>query len=469
MGLPDRLNESPSDRFASSYSGPLYTPSEARAELARRKREREQATKARQDAANYETEVSADEYGIKTQKAGPLTLPKIYSDPSSGAKSLEYEPQNIIDTDGRKRSMSKAGRLEPIPQGVVQYLPGDSKTEGMADPSVLYRVEKAPEEIAQEGYDVGMRRKSRVEPVGQINLLTESDNPEIKIAARQNMISRNKSIYMDAKTLLENREAEAKNKAEGLRIQIEELKAKHASTPYPQAQPGSESSDYAAIAQENDRRSNELKLLENSRLEETKKAIDFGRQKIGLENLQKDAAHVELITRAVSNARARGEDPNKDPIVKSLKESYENLKIQAPEIENPAYMASPTDGVMVDPGEGSPEFAELQKNQGFTENARQNQAMTLENVKAMIEERKRKSDPIIQNRNDRLIEFNLKRTTRDKLAEKYNYQKQPQAPTWKSNSWKKAQLPFKKLAIRKLPRAFGRPTILFRLKKKEMR
>ena len=225
MGLPDRLNENPSGRFASSpYAGPLYTPSEARAELARRQREKDAAERARREAANYETKVSADEFGIETQQAGGLTLPKVATDPSSGASSLEYKTQELTDTQGRQRKMNKAGRLEPVQQGVVQYLPGDSKTEGMADPSILYRVERAPEEIGQEGYDMGMRRPRKVEPVGRMDLLTDSTIPEVQFAARQNMITRNQSIYKDADTLLGNREAEAKNQYNDITNQMAELK-----------------------------------------------------------------------------------------------------------------------------------------------------------------------------------------------------------------------------------------------------
>ena len=217
MALPDRLNETPSGRFPSTpYAGPLYTPSEARAELRRRQQVEDQRAQIRRSAANEEARLASDEFGIATQSAGGRTFPKLATDPSSGAQTIETEPQEITDVSGRQRKVDRFGRTEPIRQGPVQYLPGDSKTEGMADPSILYRVERAPEEIGQDGYDYGLRRPRKVEPVGRMDLLTDATNPEVQIAARQNMLKRNQAIFGDANKMLGEREKAAKIESGGL-------------------------------------------------------------------------------------------------------------------------------------------------------------------------------------------------------------------------------------------------------------
>lgn len=425
MALPDRLNENPSARFASApYAGPGFSPSEVRAEMARRRREEaaleRQRERQRREAANIEAETTADEFGIRTQQAGSMVMPRVSVDPSSGRSGLEYEPQEITDTSGRQRKMDKAGRIEPVRQGPVEYVTGDGKTSGMADPTILYRREMAPEEIGQDGYDVGMRRPRKVEPVGRVDLLTDATDPEVQIAARQNMLKRNKDIFGDAKTLLGTRKKDSQLEAQMLREQIEMLERE---TPPVMGVDGSEALQAVELQRKVDEKEAKIGELRAKHSEAVQRTIDFGKQENNLNLLEKDAGHIEALNKAVANARARGEDPNKDPIVSAIRESYANLKMQAPEIEDPLYagsMVNPVRGPMIDPGEGSPEGASMQERQGFSEAARQNEAKTLEDVKAQIAERKRRSEPILQSASDRMVEFNLKRATRDRLANRYN-------------------------------------------------
>lgn len=424
MALPDRLNETPSGRFPSTpYAGPLYTPSEARAELRRRQQVEDQRAQIRRSAANEEAKLAADEFGIATQSPGGRTFPKLATDPSSGAQTIETEPQEITDVSGRQRKLDRFGRTEPIRQGPVQYLPGDSKTEGMADPSILYRVERAPEEIGQDGYDYGLRRPRKVEPVGRMDLLTDATNPEVQIAARQNMLKRNQAIFGDANKMLGEREKAAKNESEGLRVQKLELQNQFQLEDQTSPITGTDDAATLAFQARADARKKREDELDAKKLEADKRAVEFGRQRLSLEAMERDTAHIEALNRAVANVRARGEDPNKDPIVNALKESYTNLKMQVPDVEDPLYagsIVSPTRGPMINPGEGSPEAAAMQERMGLSEAAKQNEVKTMADIKALVEERKRKAEPILQAATDRQTEFNVKRTTRDKLAERYN-------------------------------------------------
>ena len=374
MGLLDDIGRQPGKRFTSSpFQGPEpeYTDAEFNAEVRRReaaaKKNRENLQKIKQDSQDIAGSSSADLVGLSYDKS--LNRPKQTLKPS-GEIGLDYKPEEITDAEGKQRKVNSQGNIVPQPKGAVSIERGKEGQLGQEDPNMLYRVERGQTDINDQG-----SKQARATPLGRADRLTESPDPLISMPARTVVQDYNREIFTGAIQGLRAKEDEYSQNIQNYNNQFNIIDK----APVPLTADGKPLPPEEEDKERNRRFLEKEDLLKKSR-EATEAKLKANKERNDLEKLYQASGYNDAYKTALSKVREEGGDPETHPLTRAIKEQYDKLHRQLPEI-TPADTTRTTTGgnFMYDEMQASPQ---AQRTAGIMDQAKTREDAIRESIKA---------------------------------------------------------------------------------------